>query len=90
MLFIAGLFRLIFIGLILYLIFVVVRFVQSIGRAKPPAGTPRGARGTMVKDEVCSMYLPREEAIREVVDGREHFFCSDECRRKFLAAAKKS
>jgi uncharacterized protein len=90
MLFIAGLFRLIFIGLILYLIFVVVRFVQSIGRAKPPAGTPRGVRGTMVKDEVCNMYLPSEEAVREVVDGREHFFCSDECRRKFLAAANKS
>jgi YHS domain-containing protein len=44
----------------------------------------------MVKDEICNTYIPKEEAIREVRNGREHFFCSRECRKKFLQADKKS
>jgi YHS domain-containing protein len=39
----------------------------------------------MVKDEVCGTYIPREEALTEVRDGIEHFFCSEECRRKLKA-----
>jgi uncharacterized protein len=90
MLFISGLFRLVFIGLVLYVIFILVRFIQSIGRAKRPAESSRAEQGTMVKDEICNMYLPREEAIREIREGREHYFCSDECRRKFIESLKKS
>lgn len=37
----------------------------------------------MVKDEYCDMYLPRDEAIREVRGGKEYFFCSRECRDGF-------
>ena len=90
MIFISGLFRLVFISLVLYVIFILVRFIQSIGRAKRPAGASRSEQGTMVKDEICNMYLPREEAIREIREGREHYFCSDECRRKFIENLKKN
>jgi YHS domain-containing protein len=38
----------------------------------------------MVKDETCNTYLPREEAILEKVEGKEYYFCSQECRKKFL------
>jgi YHS domain-containing protein len=44
----------------------------------------------MVKDEVCNTYLPREDAIREVIKGEEHFFCSNDCRQKFLEAKKEA
>jgi uncharacterized protein len=81
------LFRLIFIGSLLYFVYVVVRFFQSIGRAARNGRPPAESRGKMVKDEVCDTYLPIEEAIREVRDGHEHYFCSDECRRKFLERA---
>jgi len=43
----------------------------------------------MVKDEVCNTYLPREDAIRENWDGKEFFFCSPECRGKFLEQRKR-
>jgi YHS domain-containing protein len=89
MLFMAGLMRIVFIGIVLYIIFLLVRFFQSIGKAASRAGTTRRERGTMVKDEICNMYLPREEAVLEVVDGKEHFFCSDDCRRKFLESVTK-
>jgi YHS domain-containing protein len=52
----------------------------------------RGAAGEaetqrMVKDPVCGMYMDPRLAVR--VDDREgdHYFCSEECRRKFLTDA---
>jgi uncharacterized protein len=38
----------------------------------------------MVRDPVCQLYLPRGEAIRRKVQGREYFFCSPGCLDKFL------
>ncbi|MEW5900028.1 MAG: hypothetical protein AB1715_01030 [Acidobacteriota bacterium] len=42
----------------------------------------------MVKDETCNTYLPREQAIHEKVDGKDFYFCSQECRRKFREQRK--
>jgi uncharacterized protein len=82
--------RFLFVLFVLYAIFAVVRFIQSIG--KPPAERSRtpALRGTMVKDEYCNTYLPREEAIREVRGGKEYFFCSRECRDGFMKKAEKA
>jgi len=85
---ILALFRFVFIVFILYLIYAVVRFFQSIGKAKPSRHEQGQVQGTMVKDEFCNMYLPRDEAVREIRDGKEYFFCSDECRKKFFEANK--
>ena len=82
-------FRLVFIAFVLYLIYAVVRFFQSIGKSARLPNEQAPIQGTMVKDEFCNMYLPRTDAIREVRDGREYFFCSDECRKKFFEAKKR-
>lgn len=79
--------RFLFILFILYVIFAVVRFIQDIGRPTGERRRPPALAGTMVKDAYCSMYLPREEAIREVRDGKEYFFCSRECRDGFMKKA---
>jgi YHS domain-containing protein len=44
----------------------------------------------MVKDEACQTYIPEENALREVIDGHEQFFCSKECRTKFLEERKRA
>jgi len=50
-------------------------------------GAPR-ARGTeMVRDRVCNTFLPRERALRAMVDGREEHFCSATCRDRALHPA---
>ncbi len=84
---ITGLVRLLFIAFVLYLIFAAVRFIQAIGKPPGERQRPRTLGGTMVKDEFCDIYLPREEAIREVRGGREYFFCSRECQE---GSAKKA
>lgn len=37
----------------------------------------------MVKDPYCETYIPRDSAIRARINGRDHYFCSKECLRKF-------
>jgi uncharacterized protein len=86
---IRGLFRLVFYIFIAYILYFVIRLVF------PPQGRTRSARspqqlaGTMVKDETCNTYLPREDATKEIIDGKEYFFCSPECRKKFLEQKKR-
>lgn len=76
------LFELVFIIFIIYIAYRVIRFFKALTRPQPAPKPRRQAQGIMVKDEVCNTYIPKEEAIREVRDGQERFFCSEECRRK--------
>ena len=82
--------RFIIFVLLLYLILRLVSFWRRISRSSSPpsSASPPTLSGRMVKDEVCQMYLPRENALREIIDGEERFFCSAECRRKCLEERK--
>lgn len=82
--------RLIYYILIAYVIYIAVRFIQNLGkRIQAPKPKPR-LSGMMVKDEACNTYVPKEEALRDVIDGQEFFFCSKECRKNFLEQKKHS
>jgi len=78
--------RIIFWFLVGYIILRVAMFWRKISRTTASARpeTPPALSGTMVKDEICQTYLPKEKALREIIDGEERFFCSPECRRKCL------
>jgi len=81
---ILGFFRLIFYLFIAYVIYLFLRLLLAPRRPpRRPANRPQSS-GVMVKDETCNTYLPREEAILEKVEGKEYYFCSQECRKKFL------
>jgi len=38
----------------------------------------------MVKDEVCGVYLPKEEALKVEIEDKVYYFCSQECKDAFL------
>ena len=38
----------------------------------------------LVKDEVCGVEIEKKDAYSVVREGKEYFFCSWECREKFL------
>ena len=65
--------------LISRLLFPKRRVRQETGRQTPTAVTEE-----LVRDPVCQLYLPRAEAIRRTVQGREYFFCSPGCLDKFV------
>jgi uncharacterized protein len=86
---VAALLRLVLFAFIAYVAFLFLRIYRGVKRMRPQAGAPpRQVQGVMVKDEVCGTYIPRDEALVESRDGTEHYFCSDECRRRFLDRSK--
>jgi YHS domain-containing protein len=58
-------------------------------RASSPSPAPRSRtlrdEGSMVRDRICETFLPRSRAILLLRDGQEHFFCSEDCRSRFVA-----
>jgi len=83
--------RLILWALVAYFVYLIWRFISR--RPRPKTGpTPQAKRlpQMMVKDETCNTYLPMEEALKEIFQGKEYYFCSQECRRKFLEQKKNS
>ena len=38
----------------------------------------------MIKDPYCQVYFPKREGIELVIDGKPLYFCSKECRDKYL------
>ncbi len=81
---IAGLFKLILFAFLFYVIFLAVRIYSLLSRRRRTQQKPQAVQGVMVKDEICNTYIPKSDAVREFRDGQEHYFCSQECRRKFL------
>jgi uncharacterized protein len=39
----------------------------------------------LVKDPVCKTYIPKKQALALLHDGKTYYFCSDACRKAFLA-----
>jgi uncharacterized protein len=83
--FIRGIFRLVYYAFLAYMAWSVYRMIAGLGKRRPRPTEKSRLTGVMVKDEVCGTYLPKENALRESIEGRERFFCSRECRAKALA-----
>lgn len=44
----------------------------------------------MVKDPFCEVYFPKREAVHLNINGEDLYFCSTECRDKFIASGRKT
>lgn len=84
-----GFLRFILFALIAYIFYQGIRIVQKLSRKSNSSPKSRQISGLMVKDIVCNTYLPKEDAIKEMREGKEYYFCSQECRQKFLESQKK-
>ncbi len=73
---------------LIYIVYLIIRFFRALSKVKKSPHPPRPVSGFMVKDEMCNTYLPKEDAIREIHQGKEYYFCSNECRQKFLQQKK--
>jgi YHS domain-containing protein len=62
---------------------------RTIPRAPRQADEKPAAKGEkMVKDPQCGTYVPESEALKATRAGKTYFFCSPECRDRFLSAKK--
>jgi YHS domain-containing protein len=80
--------RLLIIGVLVYFLYrVFTRWMVGHSASSGGAVNHRGAGAIddiMVKDPQCEVFFPKNEAVRARIDGRDLFFCSTECRDKFL------
>ena len=76
---------------ILVLLYVGYRIVMMLRRGK--SGSVKGyrvddapARGEdLVQDPFCRTYVPKSQAYIKEIDGRQQYFCSQECCEKYLS-----
>lgn len=61
------------------------RMQQPQGPRIDQAAQPVRDLGPMVRDHVCNTFLPKSRALTARSGSDEHYFCSEECRQKFLA-----
>ena len=83
-----GFLRIILYALLAYIVYKFIRLYQKLGQKRYSSPQSKQSSGLMVKDEICNTYLPQEDAIKELKEGKEYFFCSKECRQKFLESKK--
>ena len=67
----------------------------TVGMQPPPPqsqGQPNGSRDAMLqsagelrKDPVCGTFVPVSTSLKRVVNGETVYFCSPDCRSKFVA-----
>ena len=63
---------------------VVVVFVVRAMLASPSRKEKADTGSTdMVEDPNCHTYIPKAEAVRRVIQGKELFFCSEKCAEEF-------
>ncbi len=82
-----GLLRLLLIAGLVYLGYRVVKAAVAPS-PRVQAGGKAGEIDEMVQDPQCRTYVPRREAVRRSVGGRDLYFCSAECAAEFEKASR--
>lgn len=79
------------IRLLIYLVagYLIYLFVRALFRKTGKTGerSKQDTQGInlLVEDPVCGVYISKETAIHENVDGKEAFFCSRNCADKYIS-----
>jgi len=73
------------------IIYIVYKVLKSWMLKNLPAAGPSDSGRTsaeiddvMVKDPYCEVYFPKRKGIQLKVKGEDLFFCSPECRNRFI------
>ena len=69
------------------LVYVLVKVIRKV---VPTAqrGAPRTGSTELVQDPVCGVYIPRARALSVIRGGITYYFCSPQCRSRFLSDEK--
>ncbi|HYR89271.1 MAG TPA: hypothetical protein VE422_34660 [Terriglobia bacterium] len=68
---------------LIFVVYAALSVVKTIvGMVAPKRPVRAGPPGRLVKDPACGTYIPEDTALR----AGEHFFCSEQCRQKFVKA----
>jgi len=71
--------------IVVYNIWKFFKSIKKIGEGKKQTSNKKN----LVRDPVCKVYLPEERAIKLSYKGEKYFFCSEDCKKKFLQKPEK-
>jgi uncharacterized protein len=80
--------RLLILLLILYLGYRALKFwifTNVLPGSKTTTDSERQIDDFMVKDPVCEVYFPKRSGVSLNIDGQTIYFCSEECKNKYLS-----
>ncbi|MBW1981635.1 MAG: YHS domain-containing protein [Deltaproteobacteria bacterium] len=69
---------------IILLVVIVYRLFKSMGRFSGGEQAASQTTAEMVRDPECGTYLLPAQAVSLHLAGKEYFFCSEECKQKFI------
>lgn len=80
--------RLIILAAVFYLLYRIVKgmFVQKKREVKGSGGE---IFDELVQDPECKLYIPSKSSVKRVIHGRNYFFCSEECAKRFQERQQK-
>jgi YHS domain-containing protein len=58
---------------------------EHTGNSESPNSNNINNQIEMVLDPVCGMYIYPETAIKENINGKTYYFCSENCKRSFIS-----
>ena len=81
--------RYLVLAIALYVLYRIVRGV--LGTRREVQNQPEGgAVEELVQDAQCKVYVPRRDSVERIIEGRQYFFCSEACAKKYeLESGKK-
>ncbi|RPH52010.1 MAG: YHS domain-containing protein [Desulfobacteraceae bacterium] len=77
--------------ILIYLVYKVIKtwMTPSAYSGKKEYGSTGQLDDVMIKDPVCGVYFPKKDGIYLNSDGRDLYFCSTECRDRFVDSISK-
>lgn len=59
---------------------------QITPRQRFPGRAEKNIDDVMIKDPYCEAYFPQRNGVHLHIDGKDLYFCSEECRDKYAAS----
>lgn len=66
-----------------YLLYKVQQFLSKKQTAETLSSPQNDSEEEVMEDPICHTFVTPQDAYREIIDGQEMFFCSQECAKKF-------
>lgn len=76
--------RFIFLAVLVWILYRLVKGVMGPSK-EIHQSKGGGVIDEMVQDPFCKTYIPRREALKKVIHGKDYLFCSNECAERFEA-----
>ena len=82
--------KLILVGIIIYGCFKILnaaikKISMNAARASQMNANQGSVENLMIQDPVCQVYFTKTNGVRHLMGGKELWFCSEDCRDKYLS-----